>query len=156
MVLTASSEAVHNPFHSLAKVGHIEVDQQADLPAAEFQVGQQLRRVERDQLLNGFQLHNDAAFDEKIDSVACVQSDVLVNHWEPDLVLETQAVDGELIVKASLIRALKESGAKRGVDLHCGVDNSACDVFVQHIVPSSCSPVSPVVESVRKQMEIQH
>ena len=75
-----------------------------------------------------------------------VERNALVDHGKPDLVLKVQTVDAELIVQTRLIGALQKAGTEGRVDLHRGVEDSTGDVFVDHRVCSSVSPVSSVVE----------
>ena len=73
--------------------------------------------VKRKQSVYGFQLNDDAVLDEEVDSVAGIQGYGLVHHRKTKLVLEMQAVDGELIVQAGLIGTLKKASAESRVDL---------------------------------------
>ena len=107
--------------------------------------------MKREQILYSFQLNDDPVFDEKVDSITCIELNVLVDHGKPDLVFKMQTIDSELIVQAGLIGAFQEPRAKGRVNFHRGIDDSTGDVFVQHRVLTSVSAVSSVVESVDRQ-----
>ena len=98
------------------------------------------------QLFHGFEFHNDAIFDEEIDSIASVQSDASIFNRQPNLVLKMQTSKGELVLQARLIRAFEQSWSERRVNPDRRVDDAAGNVFVDHDGLSSVPSVSSVVE----------
>jgi hypothetical protein len=144
--------SIHDATNTLAQVGYVEVDQQADLATTQLQIRKQLGSVEWEQFFNCLDLDDDAVFDEKIHAITRIELYSLVNNRKPHLVPEMQAVDSELIVKARLVGAFKHSRTQCGVNFHSGMQNSLSDRFMEHQVFTSVSFVSSVVERFNKQM----
>ena len=70
---------------------YVEVDDEADPPPAQLQVSQQLRSVDRQQVVNTFQLQYYGIFDQDIEPIAAVEANTLVDDGHSDLRLEAKA-----------------------------------------------------------------
>jgi cell division protein FtsX len=64
--------AVDKPSNPVPKHLDVEIDEQADAATREFQIRQELRFVDREQALYGFQFNDHAVFDQQINPIAAV------------------------------------------------------------------------------------
>ena len=74
-----------------------------------------------------------------------------ISDGQPNLVLEMQTIDRELVMHACVIGAFEHPSSERGVNLHRAVDNPLSNVFVKHLLFCSVSSVSTVVFCVDMQ-----
>ena len=125
---------------------NVDVNDQSQLKAAEFQIGENLCEVQRLQSLHCFEFHDNAVFDNEVDSVRRVQLDSLISDGQPHLMPERQSVLRELITPARVVRAFKAARPEGGVHLHRRAQNPFRDRNVQNHTYSSVSSVSSVVE----------
>ncbi len=70
-----------------------------------------------EQFLHRFQFDDNAIFNQEIDAVPSLDLNVVVNHWQPDLMIEVNAILVQLITEARVIRAFEAAGSQRCVDL---------------------------------------
>src|SRR5689334_2986733 len=87
----------------------VEVDQQAETAVGEFQVGQELRLVNGEQLLDGLQFHNDTSFNEQIEFQPGVDLNVVIPDRKQQLPLHLQSLPSELVNQTSFIDRLKKA-----------------------------------------------
>jgi hypothetical protein len=59
----------------------VEVDEQPDVLASEFEIRQHLGSVYRQQSLNCFDLYDDVRVYEKVQAVADIDERGIVEHW---------------------------------------------------------------------------
>ena len=78
-------------FYAVFQQRNIEVHQQADVVAGKFQVGKELRLVNRGQLLDRLKLHYHRVFNQEIDPKAAAQVAALVDDRQLDLRGKAQA-----------------------------------------------------------------
>jgi len=123
---------VHDATDSLTKMRHIEVDQEANRMATQFEVGEQLSEMQGKQFFNRLQFNDDAVFDKVVDPIASLEADAAVCDRQTDLVLKMQSVHVELVMKTGVVGALQQTSAERGVNLHCSLEDSFCEVLMEH------------------------
>ena len=124
---------------SVAQVGNIEVDEQPELIATQFQVRQNLREMEGQQFLHRLEFHNYAVFDDEVDSIRCVELNAVVDDRKTHLMCERNAIFGELVAEARVIRAFEATGSKSGMYFESRSENPVCDPNVQGQLISSVS-----------------
>jgi len=76
------------------------------LSVVEFQIREQLRLVNVEDLFNHFQFNNDAVLNDQINSVGPLDHRAIVDNGQPHLLLNRQAAFSELLTQALLIHAL--------------------------------------------------
>ena len=69
---------MHFSFQAVFEEGHIEVDEEAKRAAGQTKIGKELGVVDWLEAIDGFELDDDLSFDEKIESVSCVDQDAIV------------------------------------------------------------------------------
>ena len=122
----------------------------------QFQVGQNLRQMERMQFFNRLQFNDDAVFDKKVYAVPGIDLNTVVDHRKSRLVLERDSIFCQLIAETRVVRAFKAACAKRGVNLESGAENLLRDRSVQaQIVTSASSVPSVVASSVAASFDLQ-
>jgi len=139
---------------SVTEVGNIEVDEQAELMVTQFQVRQNLRKMERKQFLHCFEFNDDAILDNEVDAISRIELDVVIDDRKSHLMCEGDAIFGELIAEARIVCALKATSSKGGVHFESGSENPLRDRSVQAQSISSVSSVSSVVASVPVQAPV--
>lgn len=83
--ISAWREVVHQALDSKSQLGNAEVYQQPHIQSAQFQVRQELCFVKPRELFNGFQLHENGAFNQQVDAVPDVDVDSVVLDWKRPL-----------------------------------------------------------------------
>ena len=118
---------------AVAEIGYVEVDEQSDGIPAEAQIGEELRRMNRQRLLNGLELDNYRVADEQIHPERGLKRNSLVLDREIDLALEGNATSVQLVTERRLIGRLEQSGTEYTVDFDRGAQNiSRQCLFAQH------------------------
>ena len=102
----------------------IEVDKQPELVSTQLEIRQQLRGMNRQQLLYGFDLDDQAVFHDEIDAVSKANLNPSINNWQPHLVLELQPSLRELVIQARIVCALEQAGTECGMNVQGGGNNS--------------------------------
>src|SRR5258707_845622 len=101
----------------------LEVNEQSNLLAAEFEVMEQLCFENRCHYFNRFQFDHDLVLDQQIKPIAdIIELNSIVDEGKPNFDSHVQPALSEFINQASLIRVLKKPGSKRRMHLHRGVD----------------------------------
>jgi hypothetical protein len=96
-------------------MGNVEVDEEPDFRATEFQVRQDLRFVDRQQLGDGLHFDDDAAFDEEIDSVACVNRHFIVDDRKQCLGFDGEPGVLKLVCQTHPVGPLQKTWTQTGV-----------------------------------------
>jgi hypothetical protein len=89
--------AIHDAANALTQVRDVEIEQQPDVVTTEFQIGHDLRKMKRQQFFHRLKFYDDAVFDQEVDAIPSVESDLLIRDWQPDLMTEFQSVGAKLI-----------------------------------------------------------
>lgn len=105
------------------------------------------------QFVDGFELYDDAVFDEEVDPIAGVEPDTVVHHGQRPLMLKSQTILRQFVAQTDGVRAFEQSWAERGVNLHGRADDPLGDVFVTHQDWSSVCSVSSVVRGDMSKQE---
>jgi hypothetical protein len=119
-------------------MGHVEVDEQPYLETTEFQIGQYLCKMQREQFLHCFEFENDAVFDDEIDSVSGVQLNAVIDDRKPHLMCERDTVLRELIAETCVVSAFKAAGTEFAVDFESGTENLFRNRSVQSQINYLC------------------
>ena len=131
-------EPADSVFHHL----DIEIEQQSDAAAAEFQVGQDLGDVDRLQSRNGFEFYDNQVFNEQIHTVARTQPKSVVNDGHRLLSLDTEITVEQFVRQACLIGRFQQSRAELSVDHDRRPDNKIGNFFRAFHVPRRCTLLS--------------
>lgn len=113
----------------------MEIDHQAELAAGQPQVRQHYWLDDCRHNFGGLQLDNDAPSNEKVQSIAALELQVAVNDGNWLLPLEGNPSRGELPRQTLFINGLKQSRAKRAMDLDGRTDNCVGELSVVHGIP---------------------
>ncbi|HUF68615.1 MAG TPA: hypothetical protein VMM79_08140, partial [Longimicrobiales bacterium] len=108
---------------SIAEELHIEVEQQTDVVAGQFQVCQNLRDVDGVEPIDRFQLDYYAAFDKQIDPIAAVELRSLVNDGNRHLTLDGDTHTDEFVHETLLIGRLEQPGPQLAVHRDRGAND---------------------------------
>ena len=76
---SGSLEAEHNPPDSILDEWNIEVDQQTQLAAAQFEIRKNLGNMDIGKSLNALDFYNDFSFNEEINPIADLKLDALID-----------------------------------------------------------------------------
>jgi hypothetical protein len=118
----------------------------------QFQVGQNLRQMERMQLFHCLQFNDDAVLDKKVDAVPGIDLNAVIDNGQSRLMLEGDSILHELVAETRIVSAFEAAGAKRRVHFESGAENLFRDRSVQaHWVTS----VSSVVERFVAESSLQ-
>ena len=98
----------------------------------EFQVGDQLCPMQREQFFHRLEFDDDAVFDKKIDSVSGIQMNFAVHDRQPTLVFKVQASQRQLMKQACVIGTFQQPGSECRVHLHGSTDDLFCHVSMEH------------------------
>src|ERR1035438_1103073 len=80
------------------------------------------------ELLNGFELHNDRIFHEQIDPVSTAQLEALVTEGQMNLTSEGKAHSAQFTTDAFLIRRFEQAGAQMPMNLNRGGNDPMRDL----------------------------
>ena len=73
--------AVNHALDSVAKAGHVEIDQQADWDSAQPHVGQELRLMDRMDCFDGLYFDNDRVLDDQVHAISEFYFFAFVDDW---------------------------------------------------------------------------
>ena len=112
------------PRYAVGEFRYVEVDDQAQRNVKQFHVAQQLRLVNRHDVLNGFDFHLEAAIDEDIELENFVENQVLVANLHLALIDCRYAAQAKFVQQATLVNALEESWPQRLVNYNRRADDN--------------------------------
>ena len=75
--------------HSVAHSRHVEVQEQAKLAAAQFQIRQQLRQMNWKNAFDTFQLNDQAILDDEVNAIRDWNFDAVVHQRQVNFVFKT-------------------------------------------------------------------
>ena len=78
------------PMNSVTQQRDVEVDQKAQLPTAQAQIGKKLRVMNRRQAIDGLELYHDRFGNDQVHAIPTIQSESLVDHRQGPLRDESQ------------------------------------------------------------------
>jgi hypothetical protein len=104
--------------------GCIEVHQQPERAALEFQVGEKLGVMYGEKLGDGFEFDDKLAFDDEIQTVAAIELHSFVEQGHLALALEGEASLSEFVSEGFLIGRFKQAGPEFAVNLHAQADDA--------------------------------
>ena len=112
---------------------NIKVDEQSNAFTTEFQIGQQLRLMHRQDRLDGLHLDDDRIFDQDVEPVSHIDSESVILHGKKLLGLECQVVSLEFQAQTLAIRAFHQSWAESGMNSIGGGQNPIGNLAVNQI-----------------------
>src|SRR5271165_1524410 len=123
---------------SVSEVNHVEIDEQAHGEAAQFEVRDQLRLVDRSEFLDGFQLQDNRTLDQHIKPVARIQPNPVVDDGERDLGLGLQTTGFEVVNQTDPVSAFQKARPQGGVNLQGTANDLPRQLALVH-GPCACS-----------------
>jgi hypothetical protein len=88
-------------------MSHVEVDEKSHTLIGQPQIGEELRKVNRQNLLNRLDLHDHNICNQQVDSIAGVDVKTVVNNGKQELSPHAQARSGELVFETGLVDAFE-------------------------------------------------
>ena len=107
--------------------GRIEIHQESRRTSGELQISNHLREVDRMYAFNDFQLHDEAAFDQKVQFQHAADALAFVLDGNTPLALDTKVFAPHLDDHAIPVHGFQQSGREGAVDL----DGAAYDSLSQ-------------------------
>src|ERR1700687_3997431 len=115
--------AVHKALNSVPRVDNVEVDQQSERSATEFQIRDDLSLMNRRDCVYRLDLHDDEILNHQIHSIPNFQLHTSIDHGKADLTFSLHARLVEFVVQAGLIGAFEQSSAQLRMNLHRSADD---------------------------------
>jgi hypothetical protein len=135
----------HATNDAVAKMDHVEVDEQPDFTSTELQVGEELCLVNRKDGFNGFQFDDHLLLDPQVDPVPGIEPAAAIDQRQWMLQFDPKPFQRQFLVQAESIGAFEQPRAKRRVNLDRTTQDPARHLIVT--TASAVSFVSPVVSS---------
>jgi hypothetical protein len=112
---------IYDPHDVVFQYGDVEVQEQTYRTLLQFEVGQNLRAMDRSQGLHSFDLYDfdlydDAILDEHVDAVANVQAQPVVDERHSDLCFDSKLGNSQLHRQTRCIGRLEQAGAEPAMD----------------------------------------
>jgi hypothetical protein len=99
--------------------------------------------VNRKQHLDGFELYEDAIFDDHVESIAGLEAHPFVTDWQRSLLFEIEAAYGQPGTQAGLVRGLHQSRAELPMHLDECANHGARPILKLPVLPSFlCHPLA--------------
>ena len=111
------------------------------MDAAQPQIGQQLRLMDRQESLNSFDFDDDETLDSQIDTVSGIDLDALVDQRENDLRFDREPELMQLPGETHLVCTFEQAWPKSRVHLDCTLNNCAGEFVDLHRSVGSVCPV---------------
>ncbi len=115
---------VHNSFDAIFKVDLAEVNQEAQSPIAQPQLGQYLFAVNPKQLLHRFQFDNYASFNQQIGAKSFIKNQFIVTDRNRHLPLDAKALFPQLMREGDFVNAFEQAGASLCVNFERCIENN--------------------------------
>ena len=112
------------PAQTAFEGGHVEVDQKTNGQTGQLQVREHLCLVNRQQMRDSFDLHDDAPLDHEIDALAALQPEPLVDHGNSALTFEADPEQRKLMGQALLVGGLEQPRSEAAMYLDAGADDA--------------------------------
>ena len=84
--------AIYHSLDSISQMGYMEVNQQTYVASAQPNVREQLRLVNRIDGFDTLDLDHDRTVDDKIHSIAQVDSFAVIDHWQSHLLSDGETL----------------------------------------------------------------
>jgi hypothetical protein len=110
------------------QVGHVEVNQQADMNSAQAHVSQELRLMDWMNCVYTLDFHNHSVLDYEVHPKPQLDLLAFINHRQSDLRGNMPTTRAEFMSQTCLINALKQPRTKNRMDFHRGVDYRPSDL----------------------------
>jgi hypothetical protein len=136
----------YDPFDALTNGRHIEVDQQSETMTSQFQIGQGLSLMDRQERVNSLEVNDDAVLDKHIEPEPRIQSNAVIHHRQSKLRYYLQSSFLQLMDETSFIHTLQKSGTERAMYHKGGINDRLRDsirefrdrLLSQYVSPSLC------------------
>ena len=92
------------PTEAARKNSGAEIQEEADVAAGEFQIGEHLRVVNFEERIDGFQFNNDEPGDEEVEAVDVIDDQIFIGNGAEFLLFEDDAAKTEFVGQGALIR----------------------------------------------------
>ena len=112
---------------------NVEIDEKAQRPFPQAQIGQHLGFVYRLEPIHRFQLDHHLVVHEKVEPVTAIQPFALVTDRQRVLAPVGDAVQIHFVGQARFIGRFQQSRFQRLVNLHRGADDSVSDLVDFHL-----------------------
>jgi len=147
----------NNTLDAVTDPRDVEVDQESEAMACQFEVRQNLRLVNRQQLLNGLQFNEQAVLDQQVEPQPSVQMNGAVHDRKAHLALNGKPSLPDLMRQTHFIHTFEQPGPQRRMDGKRGIDYQPGDfihlfwnliplclcVFVVHRLRTDYSALRP-------------
>ena len=110
--------SVDEAFDSVFQVDHVEVDEETERSAAEFEVGDDLRLMDRANCVHRLDFYDDEVLNEEVHTISDFELYAVINDEKPNLTYGPDARFPELVMQAGLVGAFQQAGAQLGMDFH--------------------------------------
>ncbi len=99
--------SIHEALDSVFQVDDIEVDEQSERSAAEFEVGDDLSLMNGRDGVHGLDLHNNNILNQKIHAISNFKFHAAIDDGKPDLTRGSNTCFLQFVMQARLIGALE-------------------------------------------------
>jgi len=127
----------NEPFDSLLQSCNIKIDQEGNFPAADFQIRQHLRVVNRMDRIHSLHFNHDDIGGKQVETKATLQLYTFVNDWNRSLHLMRNATQPELVRQSVLISGFRFPGSEFSM-----YGNSCADDLMREFVVLHARTVS--------------
>lgn len=117
----------------------VEVDEEPDVLTCEFEIRQHLGSMHRQHSLNRFDLYDNLRIHQKVQTVADIDKDRIVKHWQVNLPVHSEAPQYQFALEAHLVRLLEKSRSKARVDSHRSINDTSRNLICFHAL--LCGPL---------------
>ncbi len=104
--------------------GVLKLTSKPDIQHRQLQVGQHLGLMDRQQMIDGLELHYKLLFDDDVESVAAVELDPFVDDWHRSLPHEAQVRERQFMAQAFFIGGFQEPGTEVTMNLDARSEDS--------------------------------
>jgi hypothetical protein len=104
--------------------------------------------MQGEQFFHCLEFNEYAVFNNEVDSISGFELYAVVDDGKPNLMPETDPVDGQLMTEACVVSALQAASSESAMDLESGADNPFRNRSVQAQSSSSVSSASSAVASL--------
>ena len=115
--------AADHSLDAISQIDYVEVDEQPDSLLAQSEVGEQLRFVKWQELIDSLDFQNNRRFDQNIEAIPEVDPVSVILNGKQLLDFDRQAARPELATEALPIGPFEQARAKSGVHPECSSKN---------------------------------
>src|SRR5580704_15018859 len=110
-------------FDSVFEERDVEVDQQAEALAGQFEVGQKLCLENRDEVFDRFQFNENAILDEHVQAHVGVEANSFVDNRHGILCHKSETALAQFVAEANFVNRFGESWSERSMNFERCIDN---------------------------------